>query len=283
MDRGAWQAAVHKVAKNWIRLKWFSTHVCTYSCARAKGWNQWDLAGTCSWMGLAWEHHLLSSPYFSLESILQPWFHFLDDVLCVCPGINEPLNAFSGMKGWMSINLCWGTATVPPTPRVCHHAFPTPALVPLTIVTYSHMWLPSGLFRRQWGILRTYRETFQLNTSYRIPLPKVLGLSRFLSQALPGHIRVIRWREFPKTQPDVIEEYLEPSLNVSVDWQVRNDQLLMKMQRKPVRRRERRSEKSGMEADKCSQAMQTSLPVCAHPLTTEKGPEITGKSEVARV
>lgn len=57
----------------------------------------------------------------------------------------------------------------------------------------------------------------------------------------------------------------------------------MKIQRKPVRRRERRSEKSGMEADKRSQAMQTSPPVCTHLLTTEKGLEITGKSEVARV
>lgn len=129
--------------------------------------------------------------------------------------------------------------------------------------------------------MRTFREIFQLNTQ-RIPLLKVLGLSRFLSQALPGHIRVIRWREFPKTQPRVVEEYLAPSLNVSVDWQVTNDQLLMKIQRKPVRRRER-SEKSGMEADKRSQAMQTSLPVCTHPLTTQKGLEITGKSEVARV
>ena len=57
----------------------------------------------------------------------------------------------------------------------------------------------------------------------------------------------------------------------------------MKIQRKTVRRRERRSEKSGMEADKRSQAMQTSPPVCTHLLTTEKGLEITGKSEVARV
>ena len=29
MDRGAWRATVHRVAKSWTRLKRLSTHVCT--------------------------------------------------------------------------------------------------------------------------------------------------------------------------------------------------------------------------------------------------------------
>ena len=29
MDRGAWQATVHGVAKSWTRLKWLITHACT--------------------------------------------------------------------------------------------------------------------------------------------------------------------------------------------------------------------------------------------------------------
>ena len=29
MDRGAWQATVHRVTKSWIQLKWLSTHTCT--------------------------------------------------------------------------------------------------------------------------------------------------------------------------------------------------------------------------------------------------------------
>ena len=33
MDRGAWQATVHRVAQNWIQLKWLSTRVCTYTHA----------------------------------------------------------------------------------------------------------------------------------------------------------------------------------------------------------------------------------------------------------
>ena len=28
VDRGAWWAAVHRVAQNWTRLKWLSMHVC---------------------------------------------------------------------------------------------------------------------------------------------------------------------------------------------------------------------------------------------------------------
>lgn len=184
--------------------------VRTYSCARAKRWNQCDLAGTCSWVGHAWEHHLLSSPSFSLENSPALVPHFLDDVLCARPWVNEPLNAFSGMNGWMSKTLCWGTATVP-SPQSLPACFPHPSPVPLAIGTYSHMWLPPSLFRRQWGMLRKCREALQLNTSLGTPLPKVLGLNRFLPQALSGHIRVIRWREFPKTQPGVVEEYLEPS------------------------------------------------------------------------
>ena len=31
MDRGAWWATVHRVAKNWTRLKQFSTHACSSS------------------------------------------------------------------------------------------------------------------------------------------------------------------------------------------------------------------------------------------------------------
>ena len=30
MDRGAWQATVHRVAKSWTQLKWLSTHSCTH-------------------------------------------------------------------------------------------------------------------------------------------------------------------------------------------------------------------------------------------------------------
>ena len=29
MDRGAWQTTVHRVSKNWTRLKWLSMHACT--------------------------------------------------------------------------------------------------------------------------------------------------------------------------------------------------------------------------------------------------------------
>ena len=28
MDRGAWQATVHRVTKSWTQLKWLSTHAC---------------------------------------------------------------------------------------------------------------------------------------------------------------------------------------------------------------------------------------------------------------
>ena len=153
MDRGDWQAVVHKFAKNGARLKWSSMDVRTYSCARAKRWNQCDLAGTCSWVGHAWEHHLLSSPSFSLENSPALVPHFLDDVLCARPWVNEPLNAFSGMSGWMSKTLCWGTATVP-SPQSLPSYFPHPSPVPLAIVTYSHMWLPqvfSGDSEGCWG------------------------------------------------------------------------------------------------------------------------------------
>ena len=30
MDRGAWQATVHRVAKNWTQLKQLSKHACSY-------------------------------------------------------------------------------------------------------------------------------------------------------------------------------------------------------------------------------------------------------------
>ena len=30
MDRGAWQATVHRVAQSWTRLKWLSRHIITY-------------------------------------------------------------------------------------------------------------------------------------------------------------------------------------------------------------------------------------------------------------
>ena len=29
MDTGAWQGTVHRIAKNWTQLKWFSMHTCT--------------------------------------------------------------------------------------------------------------------------------------------------------------------------------------------------------------------------------------------------------------
>ena len=32
MDEGAWQAAVHRVARSWTRLKQLSTHALEYSC-----------------------------------------------------------------------------------------------------------------------------------------------------------------------------------------------------------------------------------------------------------
>ena len=31
MDRGFWQAAVHRITKSWAGLKWLSTHACMYS------------------------------------------------------------------------------------------------------------------------------------------------------------------------------------------------------------------------------------------------------------
>ena len=34
MDRGAWRAQVHRVAKSWTRLKQLSTHVCTQILGR---------------------------------------------------------------------------------------------------------------------------------------------------------------------------------------------------------------------------------------------------------
>ena len=30
MERGAWQATVHRVTHSWVRLKWLSTHVCMH-------------------------------------------------------------------------------------------------------------------------------------------------------------------------------------------------------------------------------------------------------------
>ena len=36
MDRGAWRAAVHRVAKGQTRLKQFSIHICTIAAAAAK-------------------------------------------------------------------------------------------------------------------------------------------------------------------------------------------------------------------------------------------------------
>ena len=32
MDRGAWQATVHRVTQSWIWLKWFSTRGCVFVC-----------------------------------------------------------------------------------------------------------------------------------------------------------------------------------------------------------------------------------------------------------
>ena len=32
MDKGAWQATAHRVAKSWTQLKWLSMHTCTSSC-----------------------------------------------------------------------------------------------------------------------------------------------------------------------------------------------------------------------------------------------------------
>ena len=36
MDRGAWQAIVHRVAKSWTRLKRISTHVCMHNVKTAR-------------------------------------------------------------------------------------------------------------------------------------------------------------------------------------------------------------------------------------------------------
>ena len=33
MDRGAWQATVHKVAKSWTQIKQLSTHALMHACA----------------------------------------------------------------------------------------------------------------------------------------------------------------------------------------------------------------------------------------------------------
>ena len=40
MDRGAWQAAVHRIAKNWTRLKWLSTHARLSRDARLQGFTK---------------------------------------------------------------------------------------------------------------------------------------------------------------------------------------------------------------------------------------------------
>ena len=37
MDRGAWQATVHRVAKSWIQLKWLTMHIRTQECLRVQG------------------------------------------------------------------------------------------------------------------------------------------------------------------------------------------------------------------------------------------------------
>ena len=43
MDRGAWWATVHKVAKSWTRLKWLSTHTWDLGPLDKTGWD--SLAG----------------------------------------------------------------------------------------------------------------------------------------------------------------------------------------------------------------------------------------------
>ena len=37
MDRGAWQAIVHRIAKTWTRLKQLSTHACVSRDAWLQG------------------------------------------------------------------------------------------------------------------------------------------------------------------------------------------------------------------------------------------------------
>ena len=39
MDRGAWWAIVHRVAKSWTRLKWLSMHASTYCIAQGTLFN----------------------------------------------------------------------------------------------------------------------------------------------------------------------------------------------------------------------------------------------------
>ena len=59
MDRGAWQATVHRVTKNQTQLKWFRMHACTPSQGGSQdhtpctlSWSEGSLLGSLfSWMG----------------------------------------------------------------------------------------------------------------------------------------------------------------------------------------------------------------------------------------
>ena len=43
MDRGAWQAMVHRISKSWTRLKWRSMHTHTHTFQRRSSWS-WNSA-----------------------------------------------------------------------------------------------------------------------------------------------------------------------------------------------------------------------------------------------
>ena len=62
MDRGAWRAVVHGVAKNWTQLKQLSMHKCSYRKSQRK--DRWR--DSCDRMALLSRSHVSSLHILSL-------------------------------------------------------------------------------------------------------------------------------------------------------------------------------------------------------------------------
>ena len=83
MDRGAWQATVHKDVKSWTRLKWLSMHIhplgLRFACSLSSVLGVWDTNPRWAWTALNepawWSHNQMK-----VTGLME-----LAWVLCTCP------------------------------------------------------------------------------------------------------------------------------------------------------------------------------------------------------